>query len=77
MIDYKMLTLYIQEELNYKDDVEISYYRVIGDKALDIKLRKKGNSKWNWERGEMISLDIYEMWLKKFERDESIGKILD
>ena len=77
MIDYKMLTLYIQEELNYKDDVEIAYYRVIGDKALDIKLRKKGNSKWNWERGEMISLDIYEMWLKKFERDESIGKILD
>ena len=77
MIDYKMLTLYIQEELNYKDDVEIAYCRVIGDKALDIKLRKKGNSKWNWERGEMISLDIYEMWLKKFERDESIGKILD
>ncbi len=77
MIDYKMLALYIQEELNYKDDVEIAYCRVIGDKALDIKLTKKGNSKWNWERGEMISLDIYKMWLKKFERDESIGKILD
>ena len=27
--------------------------------------------------GEMISLDTYKMWLKKFDRDESIEKILD
>ena len=54
MIDYKMLTLYIQEELNYKDDVEIAYCRVVGDKALDIKLTKKGTSKWNRERGRPL-----------------------
>lgn len=76
MIDYERLNQFIHEELKYKDNIEIAYYRIVGDKFIDLKLTKKGN-KHSFERGEIVDLKRYKDWMKQFERDEIIGNILD
>lgn len=76
MIDYERLNQFVHEELRYKDDVEIAYCRIVGDKFLDLKLTSK-RKKHSFETGEIVNLNKYRNWLKKFERDETIGNILD
>lgn len=76
MIDYERLNQFIHEELRYKDNIEIAYCRIVGDKFLDMKLTGKGK-KHCFEAGEIVNLEKYKNWLKKFDRDETIGNILD
>lgn len=76
MIKYDRLNQFIHEELRYKKDVEVLYCRIVGDKFLDLKLCSK-NKKNLFEAGEIIDLERYKNWLKKFDRDETISKIID
>ena len=76
MIDYERLNQFIHEELKYKDNIEVSYCRIVGDKFIDVKFSRKGK-KHAFEAGELIDMKRYKDWLKKFERDEAIGKIID
>lgn len=76
MIDYERLNQFIHEELKYKDNIEVAYCRIVGDKFIDLKLTKKGNNH-SFERGEIVDLKRYKDWVKQFDRDESIGKIID
>ena len=76
MIDYERLNQFIHEELKYKDNIEIAYCRIVGDKFIDLKLTKKGNEH-SFERGEIVELKRYKDWMRQFDRDETIGNILD
>lgn len=76
MINYERLNQFVHEELNYKDNIEVAYCRIVGDKFIDLKLTRKGNNH-SFERGEIVDLKRYKDWVKQFDRDESIGKIID
>ncbi len=75
MINLERLPQFIHEELKYKDNVEIAYCRIVGDKFLDLKLTTKGK-KNSFESGEIVNLERYKNWLRKY-RDETISKIID
>jgi hypothetical protein len=67
MIDYTKIKQYLIEELKYKPKIEIMYYRIVGDKIIDIKFDNG--------MGEIISLEKYSEWIQK-KRGECIKEIL-
>jgi hypothetical protein len=76
MIEFNKLEQFLQERFRYKNG-ELAYYRVMGNKTLDVKVFIKDN------KGEIIDeldyyicLDYYESWIIK-KRDDNINKILD
>lgn len=73
MIDWDKLNLFIHEELNYKDDVSIVYYRQLAS-FIDIKLSCPNNLH---EMSEVVDISRYNNWIKKFDRDEKIYRIIN
>ncbi len=73
MIDWEKLNQFIHEELRYKEDVTILYCRQL-DSFFDVKLSCPNNQN---DIGEIIEVSRYNNWLKKFDRDENINKILE
>lgn len=67
MIDYSKLKQYLVEELRYKPKIEIMYYRIVGDKIIDLKFENG--------MGEIISTEKYSEWVQK-KRSECIQEIL-
>ena len=74
MITLELLNDFIHEDLRYKSDIKVVYYKV-NVNWIELKFNNVTASRGKEFMGEVVKLERYYNWLQSV-REEKINKIL-